>query len=97
MGTPSETNAVSKVVQDGADGAGSAACVIPAGSAACVVVGRGACGGGSGWECLPVDPSDGGALIEEHSRHLELVEGAGKCGRGTWRRVEPTCQGRLHG
>jgi hypothetical protein len=54
MGTPSETNAVSKVVQDGADGAGSAACVIPAGSAACVVVGRGACGGGSGWECLPM-------------------------------------------
>jgi hypothetical protein len=46
MGTPSETNAASEVVQDGADGAGRAACVVTAdgaGSAAGIVAWRGAC------------------------------------------------------
>jgi hypothetical protein len=57
MGTPSETDAASEVVQDDADGAGSGACVVTAdgaGSAACVITRRGACGGGGGWDCLPM-------------------------------------------
>jgi hypothetical protein len=44
MGTPAEMDAVSEVVQDGADGAGSAACVVAR---------RGTCGDG-GWDCLPM-------------------------------------------
>jgi hypothetical protein len=43
-----------------------------------------------------VDSSDGGALVEKHPRHLELVEGAGERGRRAWRRVEPARRGGLH-
>jgi hypothetical protein len=58
MGTPSETDVASEVVQDGKDDAGNSACVITtegAGSAACVVSRRGTCGGGGGgWDCMPM-------------------------------------------
>jgi hypothetical protein len=53
MGTPSETDTASEVVQDGA---GRAAYVVTADgavSAAGVVARRGACGG-SGWDYLPM-------------------------------------------
>jgi hypothetical protein len=53
MGTPSETDAASEVVQDGA---GRAACVVTAdgaGSTAGIVARRGTCGG-SGWNYLPM-------------------------------------------
>jgi hypothetical protein len=51
MGTPSGADVAPRVAEDGAGGAGSAACVVAAdgvGSAACVFARRGACGGGGG-------------------------------------------------
>jgi hypothetical protein len=60
MGTPSETDTASEVVQDGVDGAGSAAHVVAVddgGSIACVFTRRGACGSGGGWDCLPMRSS----------------------------------------
>jgi hypothetical protein len=57
IGTPAKADTVSEVVQDGADGARKAACVgatDDAGSAACVVARGGVCGGGGGWDGLPM-------------------------------------------
>jgi hypothetical protein len=39
-----------------------------------------------------MDPRDGGALIEEHLRHLALVEGARERSLGARRCVEPAVE-----